>query len=451
MRHSKLNLPAVLIFISSIPIPGLALEAKAQSGAAAQNASGSVTIKANVRQVLVPVVVTDKKGRYITGLKISDFHVYEDGAPQKIVAFSTAPDSLVLSAGNTTATRVENHQQTANATSGAPRQTYLICMDTLHSSFANFARVRAALQRFFKQEASADSQYALIALGRETIVVRDSTRNPEEILTAVQSERFLKAIQDSEARNTAVAMQEFRGVLGRYCSLCGCGTVVLKQELPGCPGARAKVQSSLLSFSQRTSGLNQTFLLSLKQLVAATASMPTTRTIILISDGFNRAPGNELYTIVRADAPGDRSFEFNPLNTEDLLQNAIKLAVRNDVRFYTLDSRGLYALASLEGGGFDASSPRASEADDRAEITLARENTDGLAELAHETGGLFFENNNDLLKGIQKAFADSRAHYILAYAPSNKELDGKYRKIRVEIDGAHLHVNAKPGYWATKN
>ena len=184
----------------------------------------------------------------------------------------------------------------------------------------------------------------------------------------------------------------------------------------------------------------------------AMTSMPTTRTIVFISDGFNRQPGNELYNALQASSPGDKNFGFNPFDTQDLLNKVIRLAVANDVRFYTIDSRGLYTLGSLPGGGWDASHWGApSEAIDRAVMNTARQNTDGLAELAHETGGLSFENNNDLLKGIQTAFADGRKHYVLAYVPSNKALDGAYRKIQVEVKRRNVHVNAKPGYWAPKN
>lgn len=45
------------------------------------------TIKADVRQVLVPAVVTDKEGQPVSGLKESDFVVFEDEKPQHIVAF----------------------------------------------------------------------------------------------------------------------------------------------------------------------------------------------------------------------------------------------------------------------------------------------------------------------------------------------------------------------------
>lgn len=445
-RLFALRLAAFLLL--TLPVPSI--------GAPAQKAgdgSSSVTIRANVRQVLVPVVVTDKKGHYITDLKVSDFQVFEDGALQRIVAFSAAPDSMVLRADGTTVTHMGSVATPGVEQSGStdpPRRTYLICVDTLHSSFANFARVREALRKFFEQEESGDSQYALIALGRELTVVKDSTRDPAEILSAVEDKRFLKAIRDSEASNTAMAMQEFYELMGRYCKTCGC-PFPLQQQLPGCPGAKGQVQSALLRFGQRTLGLNQTFLRELNQVVAATGSMPTTRTIVFISDGFNRQPGNELYAIVEAADPGARDFGFNPQNTEDLLQNVIRLAVRNDVRFYTLDSRGLYVLASIDGSTWDVSTRGGgSETLDRNEMNVFRENTDGLAELANDTGGLFFENNNDLLKGVRRAFADGREHYVLAYVPSNKKLDGTYRKILVELKNRHFQVHAKPGYWATQ-
>ena len=82
---------------------------------------------------------------------------------------------------------------------------------------------------------------------------------------------------------------------------------------------------------------------------------------------------------------------------------------------------------------------------------MARENSDVLASLAHETGGLFFENNNDLFKGIQQAFADGREYYVLAYVPENSLMDGTYRKIAVAVKNRKWRVSAKRGYWATGN
>src|SRR5580698_4135381 len=69
--------------------------ARHDQAASPASQSNLPVIRANVRQVLVPVVVTDQKGHYITGLKISDFQVLEDGAPQTIVGFGTSADPSV--------------------------------------------------------------------------------------------------------------------------------------------------------------------------------------------------------------------------------------------------------------------------------------------------------------------------------------------------------------------
>src|SRR5260370_38621959 len=84
--------------------------------------------------------------------------------------------------------------------------------------------------------------------------------------------------------------------------------------------------------------------------------MPTSRTIIFISDGFNRFSGRELYSLLMGYGLGDGSFQFPPLDTQPELEAVLKVATKQGVRFYTIDSRGLYTPASVPGSGFDASS-----------------------------------------------------------------------------------------------
>ena len=46
-------------------------------------------IRLDVRHVLVPVVVTDKKGHHVSGLRSSDFRISEDGVEQEIARWNT--------------------------------------------------------------------------------------------------------------------------------------------------------------------------------------------------------------------------------------------------------------------------------------------------------------------------------------------------------------------------
>ena len=73
-----------------------------------------------------------------------------------------------------------------------------------------------------------------------------------------------------------------------------------------------------------------------------------------------------------------------------------------------------------------------------------------LSEFAAATGGLAFQNNNDLLQGLSRAFADGREYYMLGYVSNNPNLDGKFRTITVQVRDGSLVVHAKRGYWATE-
>jgi Ca-activated chloride channel family protein len=72
------------------------------------------------------------------------------------------------------------------------------------------------------------------------------------------------------------------------------------------------------------------------------------------------------------------------------------------------------------------------------------------------TGGrTFFPNNfNELDYYIDLVHAELRTQYVLGYVPTNKAHDGKWRKIKVQLDAPEglpkLIVHAKEGYYAPK-
>ncbi len=73
--------------------------------------------------------------------------------------------------------------------------------------------------------------------------------------------------------------------------------------------------------------------------------------------------------------------------------------------------------------------------------------------IAEETGGkAFFPEKLDELDDVFKAIAyDLRNQYRIAYVSTNPDLDGKWRRIKVEVEGARqkgLRVRAKKGYYA---
>jgi Ca-activated chloride channel family protein len=77
-----------------------------------------------------------------------------------------------------------------------------------------------------------------------------------------------------------------------------------------------------------------------------------------------------------------------------------------------------------------------------------------LSEMAEQTGGRHFavENLNDLPDVAAKIGIELRNQYILGYTPTNKERDGKYRKIKVTLVQPKglplLHATWRQGYYA---
>jgi len=73
-----------------------------------------------------------------------------------------------------------------------------------------------------------------------------------------------------------------------------------------------------------------------------------------------------------------------------------------------------------------------------------------LGQLADETGGRAFYpyRIDDLAASFQDISVELRSQYSLAYSPSNKVNDGKFRRIKIEVaDRKGLQVRARKGYF----
>ena len=398
----------------------------------------SAQLKLDVRQVLVPVIVTDKKGRHVTGLHASDFHIFEDGIEQEIAAFNTN----VIAA------------QPAGAS--APRRTYVICLDTLHSSFANSGHVRDALEKLFEHDPGADSQYVLVNLGRQLQMIQTATHDSSAILSRIRSKDYSNALSGAEATNLAAEVDGIRRRMEQYCRSCPCG---LRAPARSCDPEQQQLKMSIDAQAERTGMLTNAFLAGLKSLVEELAKLSTERKLVLVSDGFNLRPGREFYAVVAAYLPNSPYWRSSSEDMEPVLQQTLSIAAERNVTIYTLDSRGSYSPsvsrglsdATSSGMGTSARANRGGAVaaeEDRQQSSVTWENASGMDQLARATGGVFFHDNNDLLKSLRTALADGREYYMIAYVPKNPAQDGKYRRITVELGDKKLNVRAKPGYWA---
>src|SRR5215510_4518069 len=107
---------------------------------AQEDQSNKPVVRVNVNLVLLNVAVTDNKGHYVTGLRPSDFEIFEDNIPQKIASFAEGNEPQRTL--DTTAGRDPTKERVASTLGGA---NVFILFDTSNYMYRGFALAQDAI------------------------------------------------------------------------------------------------------------------------------------------------------------------------------------------------------------------------------------------------------------------------------------------------------------------
>ncbi len=156
-------------------------QAPAQTpGQPPRNSDGTYTIRSNARLVVLDVVVSDAKGKVVTGLQKSDFHVTEAGEDQTIQNFEEAGSRSVGSDITI--------NSTAELDQLAPRAPVnIVLLDEFNTRFEDMAFARYSLKKYLeKQPDRLTTPTMLIAVSLQNFtVVHDYTQNKQELLASL--------------------------------------------------------------------------------------------------------------------------------------------------------------------------------------------------------------------------------------------------------------------------
>jgi len=144
------------------------------------NENGIFTVKTTSRLVVLDVVVTDKKGNLVTGLKREDFAVTEAKEPQTILNFE-APGAQQVPPEVTI-------NSTADLDRLAPRAPVnIILLDEFNTRFEDMAFARYSLKKFLeKQPDKLTTPTMLIAVDLQHFtVLHDYTQDKKAVIDAL--------------------------------------------------------------------------------------------------------------------------------------------------------------------------------------------------------------------------------------------------------------------------
>ncbi|HEY6342865.1 MAG TPA: VWA domain-containing protein [Bryobacteraceae bacterium] len=428
-----------------------------------------VTFSSRVNLVSVPVVVRDRAGRSIGGLRKEDFLLFDKGRLQTITKFSieasgaAAADAIAAATETSVTSPVVGSKE---AKPVLPDRYIAYLVDDIHLKSGDLLQTRQAMHRHLDE--AFDSMTRAGIYTTSGIVLTDFTADKDKLHAAVNRVQPWSSgpdpQQDCPSITYYVADQLVNKFLyldghlftdGQLVQMLGNHTAdsllaAAYAEASSCNGACTVGQTD-----QLTPGVDLCSLMAMNKLRAVTrlaltyGDRETTSALGALRDIARRLssmPGNRNLVLV---SPGFLLTRDHQSAEYDVIDQAI----RANVVINTIDMRGLYTL--IPGG--DASQGAlhtaiASTLQAGIDIAAATQAADVLADMANGTGGTFFHNDNGLKDGLNRLAARPEYVYVLGFSPQELKYDGTYHGLKVTLrNSANLDIQVRRGYWAPRH
>jgi VWFA-related protein len=378
---------------------------------------------------VVNATVTDAEGKPVLDLTAGDFKVFEDGKPQPIHTFTLETYKAVQPVVTSGAKPASAGTQDGAASFSQPRLLSLVIDDVTSAREYLYATVEAA-KKFVEQDLGPADQVAIVAAsGRVQHPFTDDKQLLLAELGALHQEADLRPV----IRSSCPALTDLQAQRIGNDVNDGISWEVAVQETIACahlennPSTAAIIaRSAAISQFQEAAYRNRALLRNLRQYIRSLRHFEARKSLVLFSDGFL----------------------FEQVIYE--LQDVVDQALRAGVVLNTVDIRGLYVTTITASDSLTFDSPWLVGQKQSLLSADASAQEEPLNQLAHDTGGLFYHNSNDLHAGL-KAISDLEAHsYVLTYASPAQKADGRYHKIKLEVSRPGLQLSYRKGYYAPK-
>ncbi len=384
------------------------------------------TVEVNV--VEVDVVVTDRKGRPVGGLKRDDFELYVDGEQVEISNFF---EKNVF--GERPRARKGRRQGQAPRQAEPPASTddgqltVVFYLDDANTSPSHRTRLLRRLEAATEPWRSREVSFMLARFVNRLEVLVPPTPDLDAILAGAASvpKGSPRAIQNGDgARRFAI-----RSIIDSY-ETC--------QTLPFCRPCQDN-WGEMLSLARQyayTMATNTAIAGDgLADLVTTLAGVHGKKAVVHITDGLPRRPGisvldylgNELCRDLRHSAPSETLSEMTRYDESRRFNGLAAHANANRVTFYGVDAAG------VRSGAPDISGHNPQLGPSFQNVSLHATNAQtGLHMMARETGGKALINANDLSILLDDMTGQLAASYSLGFVAGERR-PGRVRQVSVQL------------------
>jgi VWFA-related protein len=405
---------------SQTPAPEQAPANEVQKGAG----EGQFTLKTSTQIILVNVVVKDGNDKFVKGLKASDFTVLEDGKKQEVISIDAEDTDAVVVTSDTPKAELLTNLNAAGA--AKPKAS------TPDALTENDLKDRRLIVLFFDLSSLQPEEVERAA--KSALDYLDKQMSPADLVSIVTFSNALNVDQDftSDKEQLRTVLASFN--TGSNEGLANGATADTDTTDSSTDAAAAftpdETDYNIFNTDKR--------LQALTSLANDLALVQQKKSVLYFSGGIERT-GIENQTQLRA---------------------AVAAARHANTSFYTVDVRGLDAIApggtargtgsrGAGGRGGGTGTYTGSGVQSQYNSNFASQET--LATLATDTGGKAFLDNNDFAPAFTKVHDDTSFYYLLGYSSTNPAQDGKYRRIQVRLNRPEFKnakLEYKNGYYA---
>ena len=357
--------------------------------------------------VLVNVTVRDKNGKFVAGLKPSDFTILEDNKLQKIISFD------VENVDAMPAVDVAQAKPLAGSATGQPSGP------PSATDLASQFKDRRLIVLFFDLSAMEPDEIDHAVTSAEHYL--DAQMLPADLVSIISLGSSLLVNQDFTSDRALLKKQldEFSSGSGQGFEE---GTTGTTEGTPdsGQPFTADDTEYNIFNTDRR--------LEALRSVAEKLAYVQQKKSLIYFSSGMDRTG----------------------IENQSELRAAVNAAVRSNLAIYTMDMRGLQALVA-GGEAQNASLRGVSAYSGQATLNALNSNfttQETLVTLASDTGGRAFLDSNDFSKIFTGVQQDTSTYYLLGYHSTNAARDGRYRRIVVKSSLPGVKIDYRRGYYA---
>src|SRR5438552_3774381 len=407
--------------------------------------SQATAIRKTSEEVLLDVVVRDKKGRPVNNLKPEDFQIFNNGKQKQIIAFHLIQEGEAVTAG------------VARTQLDPLRQVRLVTM--IFQCWNNDARRLAhdAAMGLLKGELPQNVYMAVMTIDHKLEVLQSFTNDPALLRKAI--DHATRSENTDFSSDTAMVQKQLEQMVGPDTN----GAQSIQGQVSNQNAALAAQGRSVDTAALANMAMAQMVLQMLQSEQTNAVKDAGRVNIFALLDAVKeqyRLPGRKTILYFR-----EGGFVI-PQGMEEPFKSVISAANRSNVSFYAVDARGL-TTGSASSGAMNTLNRAARASQDQmandgsqavrpdeaklfdTSIESTRANTQNtLANLAESTGGMLIANTNDVGTPLRKLAEDIQTYYEIGYVPEIKSYDGSFRKIAIKMNSSDLRVQSRSGYIA---